>query len=149
MFKRWPSLFLVSMVISCAGIPSFVPILHRSHFTNTKWAHIPKLEISFLALTWTRKIKSGHNFAHVMTTQLSWHVQICDWTGSSELSLKQKEISYFFNYEFINDVWDGSRMPPVGYMGRYRAPPLSTYSSPDTYKINHIFKLDRTQHNSM
>ena len=29
-------------------------------------------------------IRSGHNFAHVTTAKLSWHVQNCDLTGSLE-----------------------------------------------------------------
>ena len=29
-------------------------------------------------------IKSGHNFAHVMTAELLWHVQSCDLIGSLE-----------------------------------------------------------------
>ena len=34
-----------------------------------------------------KTIQSGHKFAHVMTAQLSWHVQICDLIVSSKLKL--------------------------------------------------------------
>ena len=36
-------------------------------------------------------IQSGHNFAHAMTTELSWHVQNCDLTGSLESQLDVEE----------------------------------------------------------
>ena len=35
-------------------------------------------------------INAGHNFAHVMTAQLSWHVQNSDLIVSSELWLQKK-----------------------------------------------------------
>ena len=37
------------------------------------------------------KMRSGHNFAHATTAQLSWHVQYCDLIGLSESRWKQNE----------------------------------------------------------
>ena len=41
--------------------------------------------------------KTGHNFAHVMTTELSWHVQINDLIESLESWLVQREFMEDFN----------------------------------------------------
>ena len=38
-------------------------------------------------------IQSGHNFAHVTTAELSWHVQNCDLIRSLEWKLQQTEIN--------------------------------------------------------
>ena len=43
---------------------------------------------------WKIIIWSGHNFAHVMTAELSWHVQISDLIESQESWLWQREITY-------------------------------------------------------
>ena len=37
----------------------------------------------YIALASILMIESGHNFAHVTTAKLSWHVQGCDLTESS------------------------------------------------------------------
>ena len=62
------------------------------------WKHI--------FLLW-KIIWSGHNFAHVTTAELSWHVQFCDLTGPLESKLEQKLFSQNFNYQLINDLWNG------------------------------------------
>ena len=49
---------------------------------------------------WKRTISSGHNFSHVMTAQLSWHVQ--NYALIEALELDQKQYSQDFNYELIN-----------------------------------------------
>ena len=46
-----------------------------------------------------KKVRSGDNFAHVMTAQLSWHVQICDFIGSLEFKLQQKGSKQVSKYE--------------------------------------------------
>ena len=44
-----------------------------------------------LAFAWKIMIRSGHNFAYVMTAQLLCHVQNCDLFESLETKLEQKE----------------------------------------------------------
>ena len=41
------------------------------------------------------RMQSGHKFAHVMTAQLSWHVQNCDLIGSLLFKYEQ---NYFFQH---------------------------------------------------
>ena len=54
-------------------------------------------------------IRSGHNFAHVTTAQLSWHVQKYGLIKVFKSWLKQKEFSQNFNYEIINSLWNLSQ----------------------------------------
>ena len=49
----------------------------RDHFTNL-WAPNWYLAHIVFDLVVVLMTKSGHNFAHVTTAQLSWHVQNCD-----------------------------------------------------------------------
>ena len=49
-----------------------------THCTNGFWAHDRNLVKIDFALILMTMIQSGHNFAHVTTTQLSWHVQNYD-----------------------------------------------------------------------
>ena len=58
---------------------------------------------------WIIMPKSCHNCAHVMTAQLSWHVQICDLIESSEMKLELKEFSQDFDYKLVNSLWNGPR----------------------------------------
>ena len=73
---------------------------HRSTivtpFHGGLWAHNPNLVKIHIALTWKLMIQSGHNFAHVMTAELSWHVQICNQIGSLGLKVRTKIISERF-----------------------------------------------------
>ena len=46
-------------------------------------------------------IRSGHNFAHGTTAELSWHVQSYGLTALSKTCLKQNEFSQDFNFELI------------------------------------------------
>ena len=47
----------------------------------------------------------GHNFAHAMTAELSWHVQNCDLTGSYfSCFVRLQDLVY----ELINSLWNGS-----------------------------------------
>ena len=49
--------------------------------------------------------QSGHNFAHAMTAELSWHVQNCDLTGSYFVYFVRLQDLV---YELINSLWNGS-----------------------------------------
>ena len=42
---------------------------------------------------------SGHNFAHAMTAELSWHVQDCGLIGSLESKF---ELKYFYDFSSIS-----------------------------------------------
>ena len=88
--------------------------------TKGLWAHNPNLANLHTALTWKVIISSGHNFAchnssaammirsdhnfaHVTTAELSWHVQNCDPIGSSESESTQREFQqdfFFFTRRF-------------------------------------------------
>ena len=46
-------------------------------------------------------IRSGHNFAHDMTAQLSWHVQIGDLIEQFKLISEHKDLSQHFNNEIM------------------------------------------------
>ena len=62
--------------------PTFSPVRMQhaatDPFTETLWAHNPNLVKNYFAISWKIILRSCHNFAHVTTGQLSWHVQICD-----------------------------------------------------------------------
>ena len=59
-------------------VKNLIEMNPMTHFTNSLWWHNPNLEqdISLEKMI----IPLDHNFAHVTTAQLSWHVQICDLT---------------------------------------------------------------------
>ena len=52
-----------------------------THFTNGVWAQKWNLVKIYFTLLLILSIQSGHNFAHVMTAELSCHVQSCDLIG--------------------------------------------------------------------
>ena len=62
------------------------------------WAHNPNFLKVHVAVMWKLIIQSGHNFAHAMTAELSWHVQNCDLVGLPESKLEQKNI--FARFQF-------------------------------------------------
>ena len=55
--------------------------------------------------------RAGHIFAHVLTAEVSWHVQKYDLIGSLETKLDQQIIHNIVHYMHINCLWDG----PLGY----------------------------------
>ena len=55
-----------------------------THCIKNLWAHNLNLLNMWVALTWNILMRSGHNFAHAMTAQLSWHVQNYDVIVSLE-----------------------------------------------------------------
>ena len=54
-------------------------------------------------------IHSHHNFAHVTTSQLSWHVRHYDLIGWLFFMQDYHEYLWDFDYEFINSLWNGSQ----------------------------------------
>ena len=98
---RWPQTKVA--VFLCKAMKT-----SGTHFTSSFWAHNPNLIKMCVTLTWQAMICSGHNFAHAMTAQLSWHVQICDLIGSLHSKLKWKNFQDF-SLKFINPLWNGSQ----------------------------------------
>ena len=52
-------------------------------------------------------IVSLHNFAHVMTAQLSWHVQRFVVINTLQFGLKQNDISVKFELRVKSTYWNG------------------------------------------
>ena len=55
-----------------------VTTVTRTHLTKGLGAYHSNFVWILLAIILILMIQSGHNFAHVMTVKLSWHVQNCD-----------------------------------------------------------------------
>ena len=70
-----------------AGYGEVVQFVILSHFTNHSWAHwnivqnFSSSSSKFFPLRLIIMILPGHNFAHVKTAELSWHVQNCGLIG--------------------------------------------------------------------
>ena len=106
-----PLLKCYTLMSSCFGL---VPVhlakaiewvlaktLPGDHFTKQLWAHYSNLVKMHFALIWILTIRSGHNFAHVTTAELSVHVQNCDPIGLLFIKWKQYAFSQDLNYELI------------------------------------------------
>ena len=74
----------------------------ETHLTRSLWAHNPNLIKLHVDITWKILTRSGHNFAHVTTAELSWHVQSGELIRSIMLNLEQKEFWQDLEYKFIN-----------------------------------------------
>ena len=79
----------------------FAMVTPGGYFTQGLWTY-DKFYTNHIAVTWNMIIRSGHNFAHIMTAELSWYVQICDLMNSLKLWLKQGWFLQDFSYELIN-----------------------------------------------
>ena len=76
-------------------------ILHKS-----LWAHNCNL-IKIFYFYFYLIIRSGHNFVHVTTAQLPWHVQNCDLIWSLFFHVRAKYFSLQdFSDKLINHYWD-------------------------------------------
>ena len=65
-------------------------IIPRTDFINNLQARDQDLVKIHITHSWKIIIRLGHNFAHVTTAHLSWHVLNCDLKGSLESKLMQK-----------------------------------------------------------
>ena len=87
-------------------------LISVDHFTKGFWAHNWIIVKIRFALSLILMIQSGHNFAHVMTALLSWHVQNCDlmkpWFFNILLKLLDKmckyEMDHLYIYIFVQDL---------------------------------------------
>ena len=79
-------------------------------FNKGLWAYHPNLVKVHVAFDWTIPIKSGHNFAHVTTAGLSWHVQSSDPMCLLR-SLKALSIVIKFQLRAYNPLRRGSQNP--------------------------------------
>ena len=75
----------------------------------------------YIGLMWRMMIKSNHNFALAMTTQLSWHVQNCDLRWS----LQENEYLQYFNFN------------PQTLCGIYKRTPVSIVTHQSAWDIPH------------
>ena len=78
-----------------------------TQFTKSLWVHNPNQVKINPALTRNIMIPSGENFAHVMTAQLSWHVQNYDLIRSLESKSEHKEffkISVMSSYQLFTTL---------------------------------------------
>ena len=64
------------------------------------------------AITTILMIQSGHNFAHVTTAQLSWHLQHWDQIRS-QFSIQDWHAAFrYLNNELINCLWSSPHQMP-------------------------------------
>ena len=82
---------------------------HPSH-TERLWMYNPNLAKIYDVICWKIMITSSHNFAHVMTAELSWLVQNCGLMYSLKSYLKQIWFSQDFNRVLITLLWFGSQI---------------------------------------
>ena len=68
------------------------------HCTNNLWSHNQNFGKICVVVSCKIMIQSGHDFAHVTTAELSWHVQNCDLIGLLLLQLEQKEFWWDFRH---------------------------------------------------
>ena len=78
--------------VSCLTRQGWGTDTTETHFTNKLWAHNPNLVRICVVITQKLRVKSGHNFAHGPTAELSGHVQNCDLIGPLLLHSKQNDI---------------------------------------------------------
>ena len=79
-----------------------------TYFTNNLCDHNSNIFLSDLIVM----IRSGHNFAHVTTAELSWHVQNCDKIRLSSYMQNQCLFWQDLNYELKPVKW----LPGVGHL---------------------------------
>ena len=97
---------VVPLIQGGAGAPD-------TRLTHRLWVYNPHLAKIYDVISWNIMITiitSGHNFAHVMTAQLSWHVQSCGLIWSLKSYLKHGWFSQDFNYVLITLLWFGSQI---------------------------------------
>ena len=75
--RRRKSNFASDMRTSACKHNPLIRLTPGSLCTKSLWAHNSNLVPICAAITLEIMIRSGHNFAHVTTAQLSWHVQNC------------------------------------------------------------------------
>ena len=83
-----------------------------THLPEHSRFYNPNLANMFVALTWQIMIQAGHNFAHAMTAELSWHVQNFDLIGSLESNFEQTKLSQDNDYGLINSLWNKPLITP-------------------------------------
>ena len=99
----WPGLLQGSWLTPEQG--DIRDLFHKGFMSSKFKSYI---NTHFFAHAWIMIIRSGHNFAHVMTAKLSWHVQSYDMIELLKWRLEQQEYCWDLTYELINYLWDGS-----------------------------------------
>ena len=80
-------------------------LLPVTHLTNDLWHHRWRF---FFAVIFILMMQPGHEFAHVTTALLSWHVQ--NYVLVRSLFFTKSNTIFFqdLDYELINCLWHGS-----------------------------------------
>ena len=89
---------------------------------NTLWK---KWSIDQKVKNITHKIhtQTGHNFAHVTTAELLWHVQIDQLIWSLFFKVHKQEFFQDFDYEHFNHLSDSFQSLQAGYQGAQQVMP--------------------------
>ena len=96
-FRCFPPGQVISHQDLWAAHPNWTPkqLQYGTHSTNNLWAHNYYLVKIFADFKRKIMIHYGHNFAHVTTAQLSWHVQNHDLIGLLRSKLEQNKFTRF------------------------------------------------------
>ena len=82
------------------------------------WAHKPNVDtILFVQILLLITMQSGHNFAYIMTAELSWHVQKYYLIWLSFFMHKQCLIIQDLDHWLINPLWNRSLISPCTGVG--------------------------------
>ena len=94
----------------CCPLCHMQSIRNLAHISLTVKSSSSNFLETCIALLWNMMTQSGHNFAHVMTAQLSWHVQNCDLIGSMQTKLKYKLNKKKFRKISVMSSWSVCEM---------------------------------------
>ena len=105
------SIFQTVWCIEFFSIKESPAAVTRSQFRKRFWVHTWNIVNILFIVIFILMIWSGHNFAHVMTAMLSWHVQNWDLIGSLS-DTKNVFISQDLDLKLINHLWNGFQVDP-------------------------------------
>ena len=94
LLPSWAS-YLPPRSVGCTPKLDTEQLQSGTHSTNNLWAHNYYFVKIFSDFKWKIMIHYGHNFAHVTTAELSWHVQNHDLVGLLRSKLEQNEFTRF------------------------------------------------------
>ena len=77
-----------------------------TYLTQDLWAHSWNLRNIYFIYIGILTTQSDHDFAHVTTAQLSWHVQNCDLSWSLFFKLERSVILQNLKHGLINSLWN-------------------------------------------
>ena len=98
---RWWSFVAMGTVSHIIQCPYRQHHPQGTHFTKALWVYYWNIVQIISAIIMILMIKFGHNFAHVTTALLSWHVQHCDLIWSLFFKQKKHEIFQVLDNKLI------------------------------------------------